>query len=185
MVKYLNKKNILVAVPVVVLFLFTVFFIYIKSIENIETSIIKLKENQIQDLKPKLSVVPKIIDYSKRWIIGDIEVIKNILKLGILYDAKNENIHQTYLNQIRILFITNEIVMIANKHVILQNDKTFQKYVYEFNNLYKQGKQSFEECKIFSKQLTLHLNNSFYGNKIKINNLDLLLCDEANLMFNN
>ena len=75
--------------------------------------------------------------------------------------------------------------MIANKHVILQNDKTFQKYVHEFNNLYKQGKQSFEECKIFSKQLTLHLNNSFYGNKIKINNLDLLLCDETNLMFNN
>ena len=107
----MNKKN--ANFTLFVLFLLFITFLAILPIKissNLKREIIESKEKQIELIRNNLSLITKLINISKGYLIHNEEALKNIITINILAKEQPTNINDIYTNQSKLLNITMKIV---------------------------------------------------------------------------
>ncbi len=171
----IKTYKIITILSIIVIF-FIIAYIPIHRANAIKVSLYKTRYNQIQYLNSKSEIIPEIINMIKGYIIHNEKALKNIVYINMLTKTKNNNIKDAYNNQIKIFYITNELMTNANKNSLLSNNEKFKNLKLKFDDIYLNIQRQSETCKIKTNQLQQYTNLPIYNRLIDISNIDDIIC---------
>ena len=175
----MNKKN--ANFTLFVLFLLFITFLAILPIKissNLKREIIESKEKQIELIRNNLSLITKLINISKGYLIHNEEALKNIITINILAKEQPTNINEIYTNQSKLLNITMKIVKDSKQQLPLLANNEFKEISTALENLHKQFNEEKRICNTKSKKLLKFTKLPIYKEIIKIENISQIICSD-------